>query len=365
MDDWHLMAEMEAIVGSIADLARIEVQRHDLVLSELIVLLKFAADRLYSNVFQVYNLDAPRTTTTTVASFPRCAVAADELSPLAHTCLARLKGQVNMRIPLATAQTVMILQLDPRTKFSVASLIQHPGEAGEKSGVATDGKQATKERGGDADDERLEQTIAAGNKLLYDAHREVYCKLNAGSCGGDEEAADVSSPNFDLVPSVDDDKVICGAPIAVTKPTTTSKTIQHAQADKVVDEWLEYTVDWVSVACRYSADENKSKDDFTPLMLVRRNGVVCWRVEAVCEHVDILRWFRESASGRFRSIAALARIWLGRAPSNASQERVFSTGGFVMNSLRTRTNNLRAEMQVLLKHNKKEIRHMELESNSG
>ncbi|KAE9029708.1 hypothetical protein PR001_g11455 [Phytophthora rubi] len=39
------------------------------------------------------------------------------------------------------------------------------------------------------------------------------------------------------------------------------------------------------------------------------------------------------ASGRFRSIAALARIWLGRAPSNASQERVFSTGGFVMNSL--------------------------------
>ncbi|KAE9177465.1 hypothetical protein PF002_g28333 [Phytophthora fragariae] len=72
MDDWHLMAEMEAIVGSIADLARIEVQRHDLVLSELIVLLKFAADRLYSNVFQVYNLDAPRTTTTTVASFPRC-----------------------------------------------------------------------------------------------------------------------------------------------------------------------------------------------------------------------------------------------------------------------------------------------------
>ncbi|KAE9033820.1 hypothetical protein PR003_g10451, partial [Phytophthora rubi] len=56
---------------------------------------------------------------------------------------------------------------------------------------------------------------------------------------------------------------------------------QHAQADKVVDEWLEYTVDWVY-------------------------------------------------------------------------------------SLRTRTDNLRAEMQVLLKHNK-EIRHMELpvESNSA
>ncbi|KAE9300060.1 hypothetical protein PR003_g22832 [Phytophthora rubi] len=120
-------------------------------------------------------------------------------------------------------------------------------------------------------------------RLARDAHREVYCKLNAGSCRGDEEAADVSSPNFDLVPSVDDDKVICGAPIAVIKPATTSKTIQHAQADKVVDEWLEYTVDWVPVACRCSADENKSKDDFTPLMLVRRNGVVCWRVRT-CRH---------------------------------------------------------------------------------
>ncbi|KAE9009413.1 hypothetical protein PR003_g14552 [Phytophthora rubi] len=200
---------------------------------------------------------------------------------------------------------------------------------------------------------------------LLGGARVLRTRLLQAQYSGDEEAADVSSPNFDLVPSVDDDKVICGAPIAVTKPTTTSNTIQHAQADKVVDEWLEYTVDWVSVACRYSAGENKSKDDFTPPMLVRRNGVVCWRVEAVCEHVAILRWFRESASGQFRSIAALARIWLRRAPSNASQERVFSTGGFVMNSVHTRTDNLCAEMQVLLKHNKKEIRHMELESNSA
>ncbi|OWZ18587.1 hypothetical protein PHMEG_0007302 [Phytophthora megakarya] len=61
----------------------------------------------------------------------------------------------------------------------------------------------------------------------------------------------------------------------------------------------------------------------------------------------------------FPSIAALARVWLGRSPSNAFQERVFSTRGFIMSNLRTRTDNQRAEMQVLLRHNRDEIRQME------
>ncbi|KAG3067924.1 hypothetical protein PI125_g23538 [Phytophthora idaei] len=51
-----------------------------------------------------------------------------------------------------------------------------------------------------------------------------------------------------------------------------------------------------------------TKDDLTPLLLVRRGGVVCWRVEALCEHVDILRWFRESGSVLFPSISALASV---------------------------------------------------------
>ncbi|KAE8959742.1 hypothetical protein PR003_g31588 [Phytophthora rubi] len=59
----------------------------------------------------------------------------------------------------------------------------------------------------------------------------------------------------------------------------------------------------------------------------------------------------------------LSRLWwLGRSPSNAFQERVFTTGGFVMSSLRARTDNQRAEVQVLLKHNRAEIRRTERES---
>ncbi|KAE8956173.1 hypothetical protein PR002_g31555 [Phytophthora rubi] len=51
--EWRLVTEMEAIGCSIADLARIEVQRSGLVASELIVLLKFAADRLNGNMFSL------------------------------------------------------------------------------------------------------------------------------------------------------------------------------------------------------------------------------------------------------------------------------------------------------------------------
>ncbi|KAE9275703.1 hypothetical protein PF001_g26463, partial [Phytophthora fragariae] len=80
--EWRLVTEMEAIGCSIADLARIEVQRSGLVASELIVLLKFAADRLNGNMFSLYDFDACRNTTTTVKSFPRHAVRVNELSPL-------------------------------------------------------------------------------------------------------------------------------------------------------------------------------------------------------------------------------------------------------------------------------------------
>ncbi|EGZ09352.1 hypothetical protein PHYSODRAFT_304927 [Phytophthora sojae] len=202
----------------------------------------------------------------------------------------------------------------------------------------------------DADKQRVLDVLAASNKLLVDAHREMYCSRNARKGGAVENATTAASlSNFDLGPSADDEKVICGAPFRPTAAATPLSTI-HDEADSVLDEWRQYTVDWVAT---------KTSDDFTPLLIVRHNGVVCWSVEAVCEHVDILRWFREVGSVRFPSIAALARIWLGRAPSNEFQERVFSTGGIVMSNRRTRTDTHRAVMQVLRKHNRKEILCME------
>ncbi|KAG1704832.1 hypothetical protein DVH05_004859 [Phytophthora capsici] len=95
------------------------------------------------------------------------------------------------------------------------------------------------------------------------------------------------------------------------------------------------------------------------LLLVRRNGTVRWSLQGLFKHVDVCRWFKEVGAKQFPSIAALARVWLGRASSNAFQERVFSTGGLIMSPRRTRTDNERAEMQVLLKQNRSEIKRME------
>ncbi|KAG6943482.1 hypothetical protein JG687_00018434 [Phytophthora cactorum] len=57
----------------------------------------------------------------------------------------------------------------------------------------------------------------------------------------------------------------------------------------------------------------------------------------------------------------LTHIWLGRAPSNTFQEHVYSTGCFVMSSLRIRTSiqHNRTKHRVLLKANWREIRRME------
>ncbi|KAE8969150.1 hypothetical protein PR001_g27584 [Phytophthora rubi] len=76
-----------------------------------------------------------------------------------------MKGQVEQRIAATTAETVMILLLDPRTKFSVNSLIQPS-----KRGSDEEGKDGGAAQDDEADD-TTERIVAAGNKLLVDGHR--------------------------------------------------------------------------------------------------------------------------------------------------------------------------------------------------
>ncbi|KAI9992334.1 hypothetical protein PInf_017731 [Phytophthora infestans] len=183
--DWRLMAEMESIVGPIANLARIEMQRSDLVASELIVLLKFAADRLYSNSFSMFHLNAPRDSMTTVDTFRRISIS---------------------------------------------------------------------------------EIVSAGSKLLVDAHREMFCSLRDRDLNAVGTTATSTSRNLDLVPYADGE-VICGAPIeAVTEGEALTLTL-HEQADRVLEEWLQYTVDWVATTVQQAPGKTKTSDDFTPLLL--------------------------------------------------------------------------------------------------
>ncbi|KAI9994682.1 hypothetical protein PInf_011508 [Phytophthora infestans] len=111
-DEWEVLVEMEAITGFLADLARIEVQRSNQVASELIALLKAAFDRLSTD---------KRTKT----PFPAVKfVCLSALSTNAKVCVRRIKSEVAKRLPTLTAESVVILLLDPRTKFTVSDLVR-------------------------------------------------------------------------------------------------------------------------------------------------------------------------------------------------------------------------------------------------
>ncbi|KAG6955475.1 hypothetical protein JG687_00011169 [Phytophthora cactorum] len=88
------------------------------------------------------------------------------------------------------------------------------------------------------------------------------------------------------------------------------------------------------------------------------DGKRVWNVEGLCQYINIRQWFLDTGEGSFLTIALLARVWLGRCSSTAFQERVFSTGSFLMSPLRTRTDNESAHRQLILHHNTNEIERL-------
>lgn len=134
----------------------------------------------------------------------------------------------------------------------------------------------------------------AGNGLPRNAHREVVAALNARFEGVTQNAPQGLSPNFDLIPSIEGTPGICGAAVTPLAQVATLLSLCD-QVDQALRGWLDFTVDWISVTVHQLAEEMHTKDDFTPLPLVRQNenAIVRWRVEAVCEHIDILRSFHE------------------------------------------------------------------------
>ncbi|KAL3668463.1 hypothetical protein V7S43_006546 [Phytophthora oleae] len=206
--------------------------------------------------------------------------------------------------------------------------------------------------------------IDEGRKQLREAHRKMFREMYAAAHEVDESFRE-PSPNFDLVPSMEDEGMLCGAPLELEDAGGRPLSSLYEEADEVLERWLCHSVPWVQVAVHQAAKKRMCAEVLTRLLLVRRNGTVCWSLQGVFKYVEFCQWFREVGVKQFPSIAALARIWLGRVSSNAFQERVFSTGGLIMSSLRTRTHNERAEMQVLLKQNRTEIKRLEADGGSA
>ncbi|KAG1693319.1 hypothetical protein DVH05_023783 [Phytophthora capsici] len=226
-DEWELLVEMQAITGSLADLARIEVQWSNQVASELIVLLKAAFDRLSTDKYQIYNIDAVRTPKTNENSLPRREVHLSTLPTNAQVCVRRIKSQVAKRVPTLTAESVVILLLDPRTKFTVSDLVRpakfaEAGIAGPSTDAGDVGAAAIdaviedawlSTDAGDVDAAAIDTVIEDGKTILRNAHREVYCSMHANDLSGAQIKELDMPPNLDLVPSVHDELVMCGAPV--------------------------------------------------------------------------------------------------------------------------------------------------------
>ncbi|KAG3001471.1 hypothetical protein PC119_g16685 [Phytophthora cactorum] len=177
------------------------------VFSQLVVLLKFAADRLHSRNYWLCDLNAIRTQRQTSIRF----------HALASTSLEQIKGQVNKRLSNLTAETIIILLLDPRAKFGVGTLTTA------RHTVTTDPPTSAK-----IDKDKVESVIEEGMRML----RENYAAVYATSSGVKGAALD-SLPNLDVVPSIEDEVTICGAQVEMT-PDNVLKSSLHDQADEVL-----------------------------------------------------------------------------------------------------------------------------------
>ncbi|ETP31446.1 hypothetical protein F442_19684 [Phytophthora nicotianae P10297] len=298
---WQTMAQCEAVTHMLADLARIEVQREDQISFKL---LNYCQD------------------------VAQAVIDATSLCASAAICLGRIKAQVQKCLTNVSAESIVVLLLDPWTKDSIDSLVQ----------CSTDSP--------GTGDVGITEEKAPSFKLCM-LQRMRYTRALERSL------------QLDLVPSMDDDDMQCGAPLTLEDAGRRSLSSLRQEADEVLDRWLSHNVPWVQVAVQQADDKGMTAEAMTGLLLVRRSGTVRWSLQGLFKHLDVCRWFKEVGAKQFPSVAVLARVWRGRVSSNAFQERVFSTGGLIMSSRRMSTDNERAETQVLLKQNRSEIKRME------
>jgi hypothetical protein len=338
IDEWKLAAEMEAITSFISELALVEVQKSGLVASYVAVFRKMAEDGLTGASFKVCCVGEPPTERTTDDTQPRRVVLRSDLSRLGMVCVARTLAQLEERFPPLSPEMVMILLLDPRTKNCVTSIVKNMAKPG-----------------------ALAQCVKEGTQNLFDEHAALYEIQQRELRGLDEAPASggfssVLAVNLDMLQTPE--AFILGAPVATTTKEDIQETRLREESDAIVNRWIAEEINWVKVANKQQETEDVVSPDFSNQLMVQDGGNAYWNLLGLYKHVDILRWFRDVGEKKYPSIALLARLWLGKAASTAFQERVFSTGGNVMDEKRTQTDRERAEKQLLLRHNRQEVAQM-------
>ncbi|KAG3005232.1 hypothetical protein PC120_g18102 [Phytophthora cactorum] len=186
LTEWHLMTELEVVTESQADLAWIQVQRIDQVASELMVLLRLAVDRLNSGLRSQ------------------------------RSAITEAKREIAPRSPCRRQ----------------CALHWHSGAyatAADQETVDTTSDAAQANRNADVD-----EVIMEGHRTLRDAHRDVVCAMHATASDDREGATMDAPPNLELVPSIDDGVVSCGATVVSPAQNNHPLRALHEDADQVV-----------------------------------------------------------------------------------------------------------------------------------
>ncbi|KAE9274724.1 hypothetical protein PR003_g29523 [Phytophthora rubi] len=103
--------------------------------------------------------------------------------------------------------------------------------------------------------------------------------------------------------SENESDLIFGDEVSQPGTETTAEVTLNAKADALLDEWLDFRIDWAEVA-KVEQDNVVAKLS----VLDRKRNVRVWNVEQVCGSIDVCRWFAEVGQIKYPSITKLARV---------------------------------------------------------
>ncbi|KAE9272461.1 hypothetical protein PR003_g30195 [Phytophthora rubi] len=301
-EDWNLIVEMESITNQLAQFSLGEVQRSGVSSSYALLFRKLLGMTLEMKSFPCLVLERPDVLS---SEFTQRRVSRDVslFSANGKRCLARLKDQWLLRFPLHDDNEIKAMLLDPRIKSKASAIVD------------------------DAD------VLACVERELIQEHETIF-NMIANSTPANE-APDVAnrvgfsgSGLFRLEP---DASTVISSLLDVEVPSFGDSSSHGEHARAALSAWEK----WKSISVTWPCESNGGKYNLLKLY----------------SSVDVLRWFRDHGEQGYPAIAVLARIYLAKPMSTASQERFFSLAGYVINDLRTSLDDNRAELLCLMKAN--------------
>ncbi|KAE9018532.1 hypothetical protein PR003_g3120 [Phytophthora rubi] len=181
---------------------------------------------------------------------------------------------------------VMALLLDPRTKSAAETFLRIPDTADAVT------------------DKILEKTKA----LLRIEHRVFYKGLYSNYEHESTAVAFTSTlAQYDSKSSPENESdLIFGDEVSQPATETTAEATLNAKADALLDEWLDFRVDWVEVSkLQFPIQVEQDKVVAKLSVLDRKRNVRVWNVEQICGSIAVCRWFAEVDQIKYTSIANL------------------------------------------------------------